>query len=195
MHGLINRTIQNFISDNFGVAVWKQVARRVGMDDEEFEPMLTYEYRLTSDVIDAMSDVLGRPKSELLEDLGAYLVSNPSQEGVRRLLRFGGVGFEDFLYSLDDLHDRAKLAVPNLDLPVMEIDQVEQGHFTLVCRGPMPGFGNVMTGVLRVIADDYGALVLLDNSCSSDGCEKICIKLVDRDFAEGRGFELGAPVP
>ena len=105
------------------------------------------------------------------------------------------MGFEDFLYSLDDLHDRAKLAVPNLDLPVMEIDQVEQGHFTLVCRGPMPGFGNVMTGVLRVIADDYVALVLLDNSCSSDGCEKICIKLVERDFAEGRGFELGAPVP
>ena len=63
MHGLINRSIQNFISDNFSVAVWKQVARRVGMDFEEFEPMLTYENRLTSDVIDAMTYVLGRPKS------------------------------------------------------------------------------------------------------------------------------------
>lgn len=194
MHGLINRSIQNFISDNFSVAVWKQVARRVGMDFEEFEPMLTYENRLTSDVIDAMTYVLGRPKSELLEDLGSYLVSHPSQEGVRRLLRFGGVGFEDFLHSLDELHDRAKLAVPNLYLPTMELDQVERRHFTLVCRGSLPGFGNVMTGILRVIADDYGALVLLDNSCISEGCEKICIKLVDRDFAQGRGFELGALV-
>ncbi len=57
----------------------------------------------------------------LLEDLGTYLVSHPNVQGLRRLLRFGGAGFIDFLHSLDELHDRARLAVPDLDLPQLEL--------------------------------------------------------------------------
>ena len=42
------------------------------------------------------------------------------------------------------------------------------------------------------MADDYGALVMLDHRGRNDGREVISIALVDTAFAKGRAFALGA---
>lgn len=192
MHGLINRSIQKFVCDTYSTGIWQQVAGHANLGFVDFEAMLVYEKPITSRVLDSLSAIVGRPGKELLEDLGAYLVSNPNQEGVRRLLRFGGVNFEEFLHSLDDLPERAKLAVPDLVLPSMELDQSDEWRFSLLCRSPVRGVGYLMMGVLRVMADDYGALALFDSKCLSRGYEVISIIVIDRDYAEGRHFDLGA---
>ena len=194
MHGLINRSVQNYVSDTFGYDVWGQVTGSADLGFTEFEAMMTYEDDVTTRLIDALSLVTSRPKHDLLEDIGTYLVSTPKLEGVRRLLRFGGVTFEEFLLSLDDLPDRARLAVSDLDLPELEMDERASGCFELLCRSAVSGFGYVFVGMLRVIADDYGALVLLDHETGNDGVEKVFITLVDKDFAQGRQFDLGARV-
>jgi hypothetical protein len=49
-----------------------------------------------------------------------------------------------------------------------------------------------MTGVLRAMADDYGALVILSNEAHQSGAEVISITLIESAFAEGRHFDLGA---
>jgi hypothetical protein len=46
-------------------------------------------------------------------------------------------------------------------------------------------------GVLRAMADDYGALVYLEHKGAPDGIETIEISLLEAEFAVGRGFELG----
>ena len=56
----------------------------------------------------------------------------------------------------------------------------------------MLGYAQVMTGVLRAMADDYGALVILDITGKQDGSDVISITLVESEFSEGRAFELGA---
>lgn len=192
MHGLINRSIQNFVCDSYGDAMWAKVVTRAGLEDPEFEAMLTYEDALTPRVLDAVSVELHRSREELMEDIGTYLVSNPKVEAVRRLLRFGGVNFEDFLHSLDDLPDRARLAVSDLHLPRIELRAYSDSNFRLICESPIEGFGHVMMGILRVMADDYGALALLDHEGAGQGVEAVTISLVAADFAEGRSFDLGA---
>lgn len=192
MHGLINKCVQNYVCDTFGPDIWAQVTSSIDLGISDFEAMLCYDDAITIGLIDGLSVITGRPSPELLEDLGTYLVSTPKLEGVRRLLRFGGVTFEEFLHSLDDLPDRARLAVSDLDLPALEIDERAEGCFELHCRSTVPGFGCVLVGILRVIADDYGALVLLDHEPGTNGLEKVFITLIDRSFAQGRKFDLGA---
>ncbi len=194
MHGLINRSIQSYVCDSYGTDIWVDLTQRVGLDFVEFEAMLSYEDALTPLVLDAVSQVLGRPRDEVMEDIGTYLVSHPSFEAVRRLLRFGGVNFEDFLHSLDDLPDRARLAVSDLHLPRIELREHAGGQYSLICDAPVAGYGHVMMGVLRVMADDYGALALLDHAGSGQGIETISIKLIEADFSHGRRFDLGARV-
>jgi hypothetical protein len=148
MHGLINRSIQRFVSDTYGVTQWEAIARKAGLDFPDFE-------------------------------------------AVRRLLRFSGVDFADFLHSLDDLRDRARLAVPDLILPSLELHAHSDQHFTLRCQASMSGYGHVMMGVLRVMADDFGALALLDHQGMQDGIETIAITLVAANYAQGRHFDMG----
>lgn len=192
MHGLINCSIQSFVCDTFGAAIWGRVMEHAGLGPAEFEAMLSYEDALTERALASAVAVTGRERADLLEDLGTYLVSTPRLEGVRRLLRFGGIDFEEFLHSLDDLPDRVKLAVSDLDLPQLELDENPDGSFDIRCGAGIAGFGYVLMGVLRVMADDYGVLVVLRHNAGQDGGEKVSITVVDRTFAEGRHFDLGA---
>lgn len=194
MHGLVNRSIQLFITHTYGRSLWVEVTHHAGLKFSEFEGMLRYKEAYTDRLLDAAAVTLDRPRGDIMEDLGTFLVCHPGFEAVRRLLRFGGDDFVEFLDSLDDLPDRVRLAVSDLILPKMELRMNSEGHFTLVCDADIEGYGHVMMGVLRAMADDYGALALLEHSGAGDGTEMVSVTLIENDFAEGRSFELAARV-
>ena len=118
---------------------------------------------------------------------------------LRRLLRFGGVTFTDFLYSLDELQGRSVLAVPDLEMPVLSITCNAEDSFALTCGPGWPGLGHVMLGVLRAMADDYGVLAVLEH-CDTNDCsvhptkrscfEVITIKVHDPAHQAAKRFEL-----
>ena len=195
MHGLINRSVERFVHDTYGEEIWAEVMQRLDLGFVEFEPMLTYEDELTVTLLDELAKVLDRPDTDILEDIGTYLVSHPSFEGLRRLMRFSGVTFVDFLHSIDDLPERARLAVADLNLPEMQLREITSEFLCLTVHSrqvEMPGFGHVAMGLLRAMADDYGALVLMEVKDSKGRCETVEIRLLEAAFTSGREFELGA---
>lgn len=194
MHGMINRALERFVRDTYGRDVWGAVMRRAGLEYVEFESMLTYQCGVTQQVLEAMCTVMDRPRQDILEDIGTYLVSHPKTEALRRLLRFGGPTFTEFLHSLDDLPARARLAVPDLDMPDLELRDHGGGHFSAHCRSATPGFGHVLVGLLRALADDYGALAVLEHRGGSDGLEIVEVRLLAVEHASGRRFDLGVGV-
>ncbi|MCB2128552.1 MAG: heme NO-binding domain-containing protein [Rhodobacteraceae bacterium] len=190
MHGLVNRSLQCFLRDTYGSDLWCRIAEEAGIDSVGFEALLMYDDAITDHLIDASIKWLGKPRDALLEDLGIYLAR---LEAPRRLLRFGGVDFVDFLQSLDELPERVHLAVPDLEIPELRLSSIGGGRFTLECKGRMPGFGSVFAGVLRAMADDYGALALIDLAQTASASELIQIELLEMEFASGRHFELALP--
>ncbi|MBN8187123.1 heme NO-binding domain-containing protein [Salipiger thiooxidans] len=195
MHGLIARTLQCFLQDTYGYAAWQDIARRARFEAAEFEAMLDYDTVTVEQVLDGAVVHLGKPREVILEDIGTYLITHSNNEGLRRLMRYGGVDFIEFLHSLEDLPGRAQLAVADLDLPVLELSDESPGEFVLACQAgqrSLPGFGYVLVGVLRAMADDYGALVILDHRGIREEAEIIGITVVETDFAEGRDFDLAA---
>jgi len=190
MHGLINRSFESFLKVTYGASLWAGIAEELDAGFEQFEPVLHYDDALSYQMLESASNRLAKPPETLLEDFGTFLVAAPAAERVRRLLRFGGVDYEDFLASLEDLRGRARLAVPDLDLPQLELEDRGGGLYRLVCRSPHKGFGHVYLGMLRALADDYGALVLIEFDGDADGAEVLTIRLADVDFAEGRAFDL-----
>lgn len=189
MHGLMNRAIQGFLRDTYGAGLWQRIALRVRLDPDGFEALLRYDDALTEAVLVAAAELLGRDRETILEDLGTWLVSSMQGQPLRRLLRFGGVGFTDFLHSLEELPGRARMALPDLDMPALELTELRPDLYQIRCRG-LQGFGHVLVGMLRAMADDYGALVMLDHAVGSDGAEQIVVHLLAADFAEGKRFDL-----
>jgi len=186
LHGLINRSLQCFLRDTYGASCWVAVADEAGVDAAGFEAMLTYDDALTEVVLDTAARRLAKPRVALLEDWGMFLVS---LEPLRRLMRFGGVTYVDFLHSLDELPDRARLAVPDLDMPELVLTTHGSDRLTLSCLADRPGFAAVFAGILRAMADDYGALALID--LTDDG--EVQIELLETEFASGRSFTLAGP--
>lgn len=195
MHGLINRSIQCFVSDTYGAPRWDGISTALGLGPDGFETMFTYDDALTEALLTHVVRELDKPEDMVLEDVGTYLVSHPSCESIRRLLRFGGESFAEFLHSLDDLPDRVRLAVADLALPELELVEEPDGRFTLHVGGDQPGFAFVLLGILRAMADDYGALALLDVQSTGENSVAIEICLLDSAFAEGRSFSLAGPTP
>lgn len=199
MHGLINVAFQAFVTDAFGADRWHAVLHRAGLWDavgaEGFEPLLIYDDAVTTALLAAAAAELARGSETLLEDWGTYLVSYPRTHRLRRLLRFGGVGYVDCLRALDDLPGRTRLAVPDFVLPALTLHDQRGGRFVLTCRDCPPGFGHVLLGVLRALADDYGALAVLDH-LGRGGVgwgpqdERLLIEVHDAAYHQGRRFDL-----
>ncbi len=194
MLGLINRSMQFFLQETYGSKTWAEVAAAAGFDHAEFEAMLSYPDEMTENLIQSATIILRRSRETVLEDLGTYLVSNPKTEAVRRLLRFGGATFVDLLHSMEDLRARGRLAVPDLELPEIDLHELSGDHFQLHCTYPIQGAGHVLAGLLRAMADDYGALVLLEYVGHDAGRDRLSIQLLDQSFTEGRLFELALSV-
>lgn len=187
---MINRSIQCFLLDIYGEARWRGIAASAGLNPAGVEAMFSYQAVETEALITSAVRILGKPREMLLEDFGTYLVTHPNMGALRRLLRFGGATFVEFLYSLDELPDRARLAVPDLDLPTLEADAQAPTSFSVKITHKKQGFGEILVGVLRAMADDYGVLALLDHQGRQGDVDTISIILADHDFAEGRAFDL-----
>ena len=172
--------------------------RRMGAEFAKENPKIAGRLQLSPDsvedphverVIEAALVVLNRDRSGFLEDLGTYLVSHPNREALRRLLRFCGTSFIEFLHALDDLPGRVHLAIPDLDFPALDLRQFGSTEFLLTCDWKTDAAAHVMLGVIRAMADDYGALAMLESEGSGGGCT-VRITLLDHSFAEGREFAL-----
>jgi len=190
MHGLINCSMQGFVRDSYGQRIWDKVVDEAGLDFKNFEAMLHYPDEQTEMVLCASCKVLGKQRDDLLGDLGLYLVSHENTQSLRRLLRFGGATYVEFLHSLNDLHERVRMAIPDMVLPPITVAQKSNDDYSLKVAAGLPGFGMVLAGLLRAMGDDYGALVFPDGRDTGQGSAEIDISVLDVSFAEGRQFDL-----
>ena len=191
MDALLLRSLQGYVRDTFGVAVWQAVCRQSDLTVETFEPMLRSAPGMADRLAQTAAAVLGRPVETVWEDMGTYLVTNPGHEGVRRLLRFGGTSFTDFLHSLEEMPGRARLALPDLDLPDLQLREVGPERFEIRCTSRFQGMVRVLVGMLTAMADDYGALCVIE----ADEAERdrILVRVLDSFHNQARRFDLALP--
>ena len=189
MDALMLRFLQGYIRDTFSPVVWQAVCRRAGLTVETFEPMLRYAPGTADQVADHAAAVLGRSVEAIWEDMGIHLVTSPGHEGVRRLLRFGGIGFGDFMHSLEEMPGRARLAMPDLDLPEMHLHEISPDRFELRCISHLSGTRRVLVGLLTAMADDYGTLCLIETPTA----DSISVRILDNAHAKARRFDLALP--
>ena len=87
----------------------------------------------------------------------------------------------------------AGVAVPDLDLPQIAVTAEGPGAYRIDTGPGLPGFGHVLLGLLRAMADDYGALALAELAEDGPAGARLTLQVAEAAFAEGRRFDL-APV-
>ena len=190
MLGLLIRALQCFVRDTYGAEKWVLIAQEAGHEHCNYEPMLSYPPDETRALFRYAARILNASGRELLEDIGSYLVSHQNMSGFRRLLRFGGDNFVEFLFSLNDFEQRASLALPDMSFPAITVSRASSNVFDLHCRWNFEGYEPIVFGAVRAMADDYGALVLVDHLPKTGEDVSIRVSLLDRTFAPGREFSI-----
>ena len=161
MHGLVNRALRDFAHAQGGAAAWERVMSVIDIPPEDFGLFRVTDTGNTSALIRTIAVEMDRPLADFCEDWGHWIVAAPEHATIRRLLRFSGRSFIDFVHSIEDLPDRAQLAVPGLKLPPLDVRDHGRGHFTIEVGTRIPGTDHALLGILRAMADDYSALVLM----------------------------------
>ncbi|WP_112308766.1 diguanylate cyclase [Pseudogemmobacter bohemicus] len=191
MYGLLLRALQDYIQVTFDPESWDRIIAGSGTLPTGFEPLLPYKHEVLRHTLRLCAEELERPVSVILEDLGTWVIAAGYHGAARRLLRFCGADFADFLYSLGELPDRARLALPDLTLPDLSLEERGAGLFRLTCSNGLQELNWILLGALRAMADDYGALVLIEEENCPDGRTiALSIRLLESHFSEGRTFDL-----
>lgn len=157
---MFNRAVAAYFQSHYGDDVWYAILHRARLSDAE---ILSIEFRprVVRKLFITGVRHLAKTPGELLEDLGAWLVQIDS---IRRLLRFSGSTFEEFIESLVEIPDRGRMIFPKL--PALELRLVtrDDGALEILVHGAPDGWVLVMAGALRAMADDYGALAVVSVS-------------------------------
>mgnify|MGYP001765666067 CR=1 FL=1 len=196
MYGLLLRSIQGYVAATFGAAVWLRILRAAGQPQDGFEPLLDYHADVLDQVLLAASAELHRPGETILEDVGTFIIADAGHRSIRRLLRFVGASYADFLLSLEELPDRARLALADLELPALAVEELGGGHYRVTCASGAPALFHVAIGILRAMADDYGTLALLEiERRPSETVAVFSVQVLEAAHGVGRRFDLAAEVP
>ena len=182
MHGFVTRGIELFLRARHGDSVWTAAAASAGVDRRGMQIVRIYPPEVAEALIRAAAFSLQITPEELLEDIGGWIAGI---ESMRNMLRFSGSCFEDFVLSLDDLHDRGSVVLPGLDLPRITTLQSRPGHFHLSLLCDDPAWYHVLAGLLRGMADDYGALAIVDGDGAS-----LKVEVADASFAQASLFSM-----
>jgi hypothetical protein len=182
MHGLVNRSIEGFLRSSYGPEVWQAVANSAGVDAEGFLTWTTTADQVVTAMLRATAQRLRKPVGECLEDIGAWLTR---QEEIRRLLRFSGSDYPEFLESLRELPGRIALVIPEMAIPGLTVTCDSSGCYAIYPSRRWAGFLRVTAGVIRGMADDYGALALISVQRG-----RIVVNVALNDYAMQRCFSL-----
>lgn len=186
MLGMINRSLESFLRTTYGDAIWQEILHLAGVDQGGFLAMVSARPRDTRRVLRAAARILNKPVSELLEDLGAWLVR---LEPIRRLLRFGGTDFVDFVHSLDELPGRARMILPDLPEHGLTVERQDPQAYAIRLDHAPRDWIWALAGALRGMADDYGTLALIVVAGQT-----IHLSIALEDHATSRPFDL-SPQP
>ncbi|MDS9468182.1 heme NO-binding domain-containing protein [Paracoccus sp. MBLB3053] len=182
MNGLIIRSIEQFLRTSYGDAFWQEVAKRTAIDPHGVLSINSPSSHLARRLVLAAAALLRKCPSEILEDLGGWMVR---LEPIRRLLRFRGPDFAEFIKSLDELPARAAMVLPDFDPPDIIVRAIGPDEFEIESRKLPPGWIWVLAGVIRGMADDHGTLSLIEVAK-----ENIVVRVVLMDHGVARPFAL-----
>lgn len=183
MKRLVDRTIEEFLRMTYGDDLVQVLADELALQEGGL-PRDDLQ-GCGKQALILVATQMAKSRAEMFEDIGAWLAR---LEPIRRLLRFSGNDFRDFLLGLEELPGRAHLVLPQLAVPDLTITRLS-GAIQITVRAEDPDWQPVLIGLVRGMADDYGALCLID----ADGPD-IRVEIWDDRFAEGRNFRLSSEI-
>lgn len=155
MYGIVNKAIQDLITDKFGSEEWEAVKEKSGVDVDFFLSNEPYDDDITFKLAVAASDVLGISVGQVLNAFGEWWILKTGKEKYGGLMAAGGNNLKEFLVNLPLFHNRIMLMYPKLTPPEFKVSNTEANSIQVHYHSKREGLQEFVRGLLSGLALMY----------------------------------------
>ena len=162
MYGIVNKAIQELITENFGADKWAEVKNHSGVDIDFFINSEPYDDDVTFSIAQSASIVLGMPLSTVFFAFGEWWVLRTGKEKYGGLMEAGGNNLREFLVNLPLFHNRIMLIYPKLTPPEFKVSHVSDNSVNVHYYSQRQGLRDFVHGLLSGLAKMYNQPVEIE---------------------------------
>ncbi len=159
MYGVVNKAIQELVTENFGSQAWEKVKSRSNVDVNSFLSNEQYSDDVTFKLAIAASEELNLPLRDVLLAFGEFWVLSTGKKHYGSLMESGGSSFKDFILNLPNFHSRVMLYYSNIVPPEFKIDQISESEIQLHYFSIRTGLTDFMEGLILGLAKMFDTKV------------------------------------
>ena len=148
MYGIINKSIEELVIENFGEDKWELIKTRSGIDVDYFISNEPYDDAITYSLAGAISDEMNVPLSQVLFLFGEWWILKTTNEKYGSLMKAGGSNLKMFLTNLPQFHNHIMLLYPKLTPPEFKVSDIEENSIHIHYHSKRKGLKDFVHGLL-----------------------------------------------
>ena len=156
MYGLVNKAVQEMVTELHGDTVWQTILDRAGIDIDHFIGLESYPDEVTYKLVGAACEVLNAPAEAILESFGEYWVLYTGRTAYGPMLTSYGSDAISLLRNLDSMHRRISLSMPHLKPPRFKCTDDGDRSIQVHYYSERDGLAPMVIGLLRGCGQLFG---------------------------------------
>lgn len=159
MYGLVNQAIKDLVVTKFGEDSWKQICERANVPPEDFVSMQYYPDTVTYGLVGSASTQLNMDASDILFEFGKFWILYTASQGYGPLMDLFGEDFKSCLQSLNNMHARMGMTMPQLTPPRFRFTEIQPNLYQLDYFSKRAGLSPMVKGLLHGLAEKYSVKI------------------------------------
>lgn len=155
MYGIVNKAIQDLVTETFGEDKWEAVKEKSTVDVEFFLSNEPYDDDITFKLVGAASEVLNISTEEVLQAFGEWWILKTGKEKYGGLMEAGGNNLKEFLVNLPLFHNRIMLMYPKLTPPEFKVSNIEENSIHVHYHSEREGLQEFVRGLMSGLGKMY----------------------------------------
>ena len=168
MYGIVNKAIEELVTENFGSNAWVEVKKQSGVDVDFFLSNEPYDDAITYKLAIAASEVLKMSLDDVLIAFGEFWVLHTGKQKYGALMESGGNNLQEFLLNLPNFHTRVSLIYPNLTPPEFKVTDMKENSLHLHYFSHRPGLKEFVRGLIQGLSKMYNQPVSIELMASRE---------------------------
>ncbi|MDN3642956.1 heme NO-binding domain-containing protein [Lutimonas halocynthiae] len=162
MYGIVNKAIQDLVTENFGADKWELIKEKSGVDVDYFLSNEPYDDDITFQLAGATSEIIGITVGQVLNAFGEWWILRTGKEKYGGLMEAGGNNLKEFLVNLPQFHNRIMLMYPKLTPPEFKVSDIENNSIHVHYFSKREGLQEFVRGLLSGLGKMYGVETSID---------------------------------
>ena len=162
MYGIINKAIQELVTDNYGEEKWQKILALSAIEEDFFISNEPYDDDITFKLAQAVSLEMNINIKDVLIAFGEWWVVKTTKDKYGTLMESGGATLKEFLINLPNFHNRVMLIYPKLTPPEFKVSNLSDSSLHLHYISSREGLQEFVRGLIQGLGILFNTPVTID---------------------------------